>query len=122
MSQTQEKKLYVGSLPYSTTEDALRELFSPFGEVVSVHIISDKFTGQSKGFGFVEMATAEEARRAVAELHEKPFQGRTLLVNHARPQQKRERSFGSGEKRDRWGGGNSEGGSRFRSSRYNNSY
>jgi cold-inducible RNA-binding protein len=128
MSQTQDnKKLYVGSLPYATTEEELNAHFSASGEVVSVRIIVDKFTGQSKGFAFVEMGTADGARQAVSDLNGKPFQGRTLIVNLARPEQKRERSFGGGggggggggERKGRWN--NSEGGS-FRSQRYNNSY
>ena len=94
MTQGQTKKLYVGSLPYSVTEDELRELFSPFGTVESARIIADKFTGQSKGFGFVEMSTHDEALRAIEELNGKPLNGRTLLVNLARPQEPRTNSRG----------------------------
>ena len=105
MSQTMNKKLYVGSLPYSVTEDELRNLFSSFGPIESVRIITDKFTGQSKGFGFVEMANAEDAKKAVEGMNGKQLNGRTLIVNDARPEQRRERSFGGGGGGggDRWG-------------------
>lgn len=89
-----QKKLYVGSLPYTTTEEELHEIFSPYGEVVSVRIISDRMTGRSKGFGFVEMAIGDEADRAVQELNGASLKGRTLIVNEARPEEKRERSTG----------------------------
>jgi RNA recognition motif-containing protein len=119
MNQSANKKLYVGSLPYSITEDELRELFSPFGTVESARIITDKFTGQSKGFGFVEMASNEDALKAIEGLKNKQLNGRTLIVNEARPQEprtggagggggagRRERSFGGGNAGgggDRWG-------------------
>jgi RNA recognition motif-containing protein len=107
MSQTANKKLYVGSLPYSTTEDEVRELFEAFGAVDSVRIITDKFTGMSKGFAFVEMANAEDAQKAVEGMNGKQLNGRTLIVNEARPEQRRERSFsgegGGGRGGDRWG-------------------
>ncbi len=90
------KKLYVGSLPYSVTETQLRELFEPFGGVESVRLISDKFTGRSKGFGFVEYADNEAADKAIAEMNGKDVEGRTLVVNEARPEEKRERGFGGG--------------------------
>src|SRR5437879_2780874 len=107
MTQTMNKKLYVGSLPYSITEDELRELFSSYGPIDSVRIITDKFTGQSKGFGFVEMANGEDAKKAIDGINGKQIGGRTLIVNDARPEQKRERSFGGGGGGggggDRWG-------------------
>jgi RNA recognition motif-containing protein len=87
-------KLYVGSLPYSTTEQQLTELFSQHGTVQSAKVIMDRFTGQSRGFAFVEMATSEEAQKAIAALHGTELGGRTLVVNEARPQEKR--SFGGG--------------------------
>lgn len=98
-------KLYVGSLPYSTTEQQLTELFAPHGTVQSAKVISDRYTGQSRGFGFVEMATGEEAQKAIAALNGTNLGGRTLVVNEARPQEKR--SFGGGgggggDQRDRW--------------------
>jgi RNA recognition motif-containing protein len=106
MSQTMNKKLYVGSLPYSVTEDELRELFSEFGPVESARIITDKFTGQSKGFGFVEMANGEDAKKAVEGMNGKQVSGRTLIVNDARPEQRREpRSFGGGNRPERSGWG-----------------
>jgi RNA recognition motif-containing protein len=82
-------KIYVGGLPYSTTEQELSQLFAAHGTVQSARIITDKFTGKSRGFGFVEMATAEEAQRAIAALNATQFGGRTLTVNEARPQQPR---------------------------------
>ena len=96
------KKLYVGGLPYSVTEDQVRELFTPHGTIDSVRIITDKFTGQSKGFGFVEMASEEEAQKAIEGVNGKEMGGRTLTVNEARPEEKR--SFGGG------GGGRGRGG------------
>ncbi len=88
------KKLFVGSLPYSVTEDQLREMFVPFGTIESCRVISDKFSGQSKGFGFVEMATDEEAQKAIEGMNGKEMNGRNLIVNEARPEQPR--SFGGG--------------------------
>jgi RNA recognition motif-containing protein len=99
-------KLYVGSLPYSTTEQQLSELFGQHGSVQSAKVITDRFTGQSRGFGFVEMATDEEAQKAIAALNGAELGGRTLVVNEARPQEKR--SFGGG------GGGRGQGGDRDR--------
>lgn len=96
MSNSSNKKLYVGSLPYSISEDELRDLFAPYGTVASVRIITDKFTGQSKGFGFVEMANADDAAKAVQGVNGAQVGGRTLIVNDARPEQRRERSFGGG--------------------------
>ena len=87
-------KLYVGSLPYSTTEQQLSELFGQHGSVQSAKVITDRFTGQSRGFGFVEMATDEEAQKAIAALSGAELGGRTLVVNEARPQEKR--PFGGG--------------------------
>jgi len=84
--------LYVGSLPYSTTDAQLTDLFSQHGAVTSAKVIADKFTGQSRGFGFVEMATSEEAQRAIEALNGTKLEQRTLVVNEAKPQEKRERS------------------------------
>ena len=84
-------KLYVGGLSYSTTEDSLKEYFSAAGEVVSANVIADKFSGRSKGFGFVEMKTDEEAAKAVEMFNDKEFEGRTLKVNEARPMEDRPR-------------------------------
>lgn len=98
-------KLYVGSLPYSTTEQELSELFSQYGTVQSAKVITDRYTGQSRGFGFVEMATGEDAQKAIAALNGSNMGGRTLVVNEARPQEKRPYGGGGGgggEQRDRW--------------------
>lgn len=78
-------KLYVGGLPYSTSEEELTELFAPFGTITSTSIISDRMSGRPKGFGFVEMANDTEAEAAIAALNNKEFGGRTLAVNEARP-------------------------------------
>ncbi len=93
---SQNKKLYVGSLPYSITEEELTTLFSEYGNVDSSRIITDKFTGQSKGFGFVEMSSEDEAKKAAAGLNGKVLKGRTLIVNEARPEERRERSGSTG--------------------------
>jgi cold-inducible RNA-binding protein len=86
---TQNKKLYVGSLPYSLTEEELKDVFTPFGAVVSARIITDKMTGKSKGFGFVEMEEEEMANAAIEATHGSELHGRTLIVNIAHPEQKR---------------------------------
>jgi RNA recognition motif-containing protein len=82
-------KLYVGGLPYSTTEQQLQELFAQHGSVTSAKVITDRYTGQSRGFGFVEMATGEEAQKAITALNGTQMAGRTITVNEARPQEKR---------------------------------
>ena len=79
------KKAYVGNLSYEVSEDSLRELFEPFGTVESVNIITDRDTGRSKGFGFVEMSSEEELKKAIAELDGKQHEERTLKVNEAKP-------------------------------------
>lgn len=94
-------KLYVGSLPYSTTEQELQQLFSQYGTVQSAKVITDRYTGQSRGFGFVEMATADDAQKAITALNGSALGGRTLVVNEARPQEKRSFSGGGGD-RNRW--------------------
>ena len=78
-------KLYVGGLPYSTTQDALQAAFAQAGTVISATIIVDKMTGRSKGFGFIEMSTDEEAQKAIEMFNGKDFEGRNLTVNEARP-------------------------------------
>lgn len=83
------KKLYVGGIPYSSTEDSLREAFSKAGTVVSSSIIIDRMSGRSKGFGFIEMETDEEAQAAIDMWHGKEMDGRTITVNEARPMEKR---------------------------------
>jgi len=99
-------KLYVGGLPYSTTEQQLSELFAPQGSVTSAKVITDKFTGQSRGFGFVEMATGEEAQKAISALNGTQMDGRTITVNEAKPQEKRSGGCGG------YGGGGGGGGDR----------
>lgn len=83
------KKLFVGSLPYSTNDEELRELFAEVGTVESATVIMERETGRSKGFGFVEMATAEEAQKAVKELDGREMNGRRIVVNEARPREDR---------------------------------
>jgi len=89
-------KLYVGKLSYNTTDDTLRELFAQHGTVVSAQIIKDRDTNQSKGFGFVEMEKDEEAQAAIKALDGNEFEGRSIMVNVARPQEDRSRGGGSG--------------------------
>ncbi|MFB3141623.1 MAG: RNA recognition motif domain-containing protein [Acidobacteriota bacterium] len=93
------KKLYVGGLPYSVTEDKLQEIFSAHGTVESARVITDRFTGRSRGFGFVEMSSEEEAQKAIDSLNESDLDGRSLTVNEARPQENRGGGGGGG---DRW--------------------
>jgi RNA recognition motif-containing protein len=102
------KKLYVGNLPYSATDAILAEVFGQAGTVESAKVITDRDTGRSKGFGFVEMASDAEAQTAISQFNGADFEGRTLTVNEARPMEPRApRSFG-GE--DRRGGGGFGGG------------
>ncbi len=98
-------KLYVGGLPYSVTEGQLQEIFSAHGTVQSARVISDRMTGRSKGFGFVEMGSDAEAQKAIEALNETQLEGRSLTVNAARPQEPRS-GFGGG------GGGGGGGGRR----------
>ena len=94
------KKLYVGGLPYATTDTELKEAFSQAGSVASATIIMDKMTGRSKGFGFVEMSSDEEAQAAIDLWNGKDFGGRALTVNEARPKEDRpRRDFGGGGNR-----------------------
>ena len=89
-------KIYVGGLPYSTTDEELSELFSPHGTVQSARVITDKFTGKSRGFGFVEMSSDDEAQKAISALNATQMNGRTLTVNEARPQESRGGGGGGG--------------------------
>jgi RNA recognition motif-containing protein len=95
------KRLFVGSLPYDTTTSQLEELFSQAGKVESVNVITDRYTGRGKGFGFVEMATEGEAQKAIKMLNGADFAGRTIVVNEARPQEDRSRQ-GSYSRPKRW--------------------
>lgn len=99
------KKLYVGSLPYKTTQDDLQNLFSQAGTVVSATVISDKFSGRSKGFGFVEMASDEEATKAIEMFNGQEMEGRAIVVNEARPLEPRapRRDFSGGGGRGGYG-------------------
>ncbi len=97
-------KLYVGNLPYNLTEEELNVLFAEAGNVVSVKIITDRQTGQPRGFGFVEMESKAEGQKAISMLNGRTIEGRPLTVNEARPQEK---SFGGG---GRGGGGRGGGG------------
>jgi len=83
-----EKKLYVGNLPYTVKEDDLKDLFSEAGTVDSAVIINDKFSGRSKGFGFVEMSSEEDAKKAIETFDGKEMEGRKIVVNEARPMKK----------------------------------
>lgn len=100
------KKLYVGGLSYNTSEQALQEAFSQAGTVVSAAVITDRETGHSRGFAFVEMATDEEAQAAVEMFNGKELDGRTLTVNEAKPREDRPARPGGGFRR----GGGSRGG------------
>ncbi len=99
-------KLYVGGLPYSVTEGQLQEIFASHGTVESAKVITDKFTGQSRGFGFVEMGSGGEAQKAIQALNGTQLEGRTLVVNEAKPMASRDRDGGGrGNRsggRDRW--------------------
>ncbi len=97
------KKLYVGGLPYAVTEDKLQEIFSAHGTVESARVITDRFTGRSRGFGFVEMSSEEEAQTAIDSLNGSDLDGRSLTVNEARPQENRGCGGGGGGGGvDRW--------------------
>ena len=106
--------IYLGNLPYSATENSIRDLFEGFGAVTTTKIVTDKFTGASRGFGFVEMPNDDEAQKAIAELNGNEFQGRKMVVNESRP---RENTGGFSNNRGprREGGYNRDGG---RNSRY----
>ncbi|GAX59253.1 RNA-binding proteins [Candidatus Scalindua japonica] len=81
--------IYVGSLSYDTTEEEVRNIFEPYGEIASISIITDKFSGKSKGFGFVEMPKQEEAEEAIKCLNESEMKGRNIKVNEAHPREER---------------------------------
>ncbi len=100
--------IYVGNLSFDTNEDQLKELFETFGQVESATIISDKFTGRPRGFGFVKMPEREDGLRAIQELDAKDFMGRSIKVNEARPRTDRDRGDRQG------GGGRGKGGGGWR--------
>ena len=97
--------IYVGNLSRQVSDSELKDIFAEFGEVTKVNIIMDKFTGESRGFGFVEMASDEEAEKAIAELNGKDVQGRTITVSVAKPRTDRPRTGGYGSRGGNGGGG-----------------
>ena len=99
------KKLYVGNLAFSITQDKLKEIFSPYGEVTEVVVVSDRDTGRSRGFGFVTFSDDAAADKAMAEMNGKDIEGRALTVSEARPPTERKRSGGGGFGGRRGGGG-----------------
>jgi len=97
------KKLYVGGLPYSITDEQLNELFAAHGTVESAKVITDRYTDRSRGFGFVEMSTPEECQAAIDSLNGTELEGRSLTVNMSRPREDRPRGGGGGGgSRNRW--------------------
>ncbi len=104
-----EKRLYVGNLPFDTSEDQLHELFSAHGQIVSAKLITDMETGRSRGFGFVEMSSEDEAKVAIEKMNKAKVGDRELTVNEARPRPERSGGFGGGN-RGGFGGGRSGGG------------
>ena len=112
-------KLFVGNLPFTTTENDLQDHFAQAGAVIAVNIMQDRATGRSRGFAFVEMGSQEDANKAISMFHQKDFQGRALTVNEARPREERPGGGGGGGGRDRGprreyggGGGGGRGGDR----------
>ena len=103
------RRLYVGNLPYQTTDEDLNALFSQAGAVETVRVMRDMATGRARGFAFVEMATDEAAQQAIAKFHEHQMEGRALVVNEARPKPEGGRfggdSYGGGRSRGGYGGG-----------------
>jgi len=104
--------IYVGNLSHQATEDDLRQAFEAFGQVESVNIIKDRFSGESRGFGFVEIASKQEAQKAIEEMNGKDLMGRAVNVNEARPKTNRRDGGGGGGGRGGFGGGRSGGGGR----------
>jgi cold-inducible RNA-binding protein len=103
------KKLYVGNLGYNVSKSDLEQMFAPFGTVGSAQVIMDRDSGTSKGFGFVEMGTDQEAQAAIAELNGKSVDGRAMIVNEARPQEPRSGGGGGGFGGRGGGGGRNNG-------------
>lgn len=112
-------RIYVGNLPYETTEQDLNEAFSPFGEVSSVSIVADKFSGRSRGFAFVEMSSKSEGEAAIEGMNGKAFMNRNLVVNEARP---REDRGGGGYGGGYGGGGGGYGGGGYGGGGYGGGY
>ena len=105
--------IYVGNLNYETTGEELKTLFEEFGAVTSASVIKDKYTGQSKGFGFVEMASKEQAQAAISALNGREHRGRAMNINEARPREDRGGGYGGGGGGGRGGGGGGGGGRRY---------
>jgi cold-inducible RNA-binding protein len=105
-------KIYVGNLPFSATSESLNEMFSQFGTVDSAKIVTDRDTGRSKGFGFVEMSSGDEAQAAIEKLNGSDLGGRSLVVNEARPMEPRTGGGGGGRGGDRGGRSGGFGGDR----------
>jgi len=103
-------KIYVGNLPFSATSESLNEMFAKFGTVDSAKIVMDRDTGRSKGFGFVEMSSSDEAASAIEKLNGSDMGGRSLVVNEARPMEPRTGGFGGGRGGDRGGDRGGRGG------------
>ena len=112
-------KLYVGNLPFNTTENELQEMFSQAGAVQEVMLMQDKFTGKSRGFAFVTMSSEQEAQKAIAELNGKTIEGRALTVNEARPREARPPGGGGGGGGGYGGGGGGGGGGGYGGGRRN---
>lgn len=108
------KNLFVGSLPFTVSEDALGQLFSGIGQVTSVAIIKDKYTGSSRGFGFVEMATDEDAQKAIEKLNGSNLEGRSIVVKEALPKPTYTNGRGGGDRRGGFGNRGGGGGARRR--------
>ncbi len=110
------KNIYVGNIPFATTQEELEELFTPFGEIQSARIIMDRETGRSRGFAFVQMTNDADADQAIEALNETDFNGKNLRINEARPREDRPRSGSGGGSRGGFGGsrgGMGGGGRRF---------
>ncbi len=116
------KKLYVGNLAYRVSSSDLEQMFSQYGSVESAEVISDRDTGRSKGFGFVEMSSEHEARAAIDALHDQEHDGRRLTVNEARPREPRAAGGGAGGGGWRGGGGGAGGGGGGRGARGGGGY
>ena len=96
------QKLFVGGLSFNTTNDALTQYFAQAGTVVSANVVTDQMSGRSRGFGFVEMSTPEEAKQAIAQLNGREFEGRRLTIDFAKPKTETARSGGFGGGRGGW--------------------
>jgi RNA recognition motif-containing protein len=103
--------IYLGNLSYSATENTIRDLFEGFGQVTTAKIVTDKFTGSSRGFGFVEMPNDDEAQKAIAELNGKDFQGRKIVANESRPRETTGRENRAPRREDGYSNNSRDGGS-----------